>query len=235
MVARRGSLLTKLLHLLVEEWGYDEVLRALTRLPYLDGRPITDSKAEKDRTHKGSRQRDHKSDRFFATDQIIILEMPGDRKDVLLGVAAKFDRKEFLPNLSDIREFILMMGSNGESVRDRSDGFRRLLPILLELPLDRLEYIARSNRHSGPARLGPLADAIRSAGEAMRRVDRADGTVAGGVSSEGPEGRDGHDASGAVPEVPSQSKEEANTVKKDDGNENISDKVVTRADDKEKN
>jgi hypothetical protein len=92
-------------------------------------------------------------------------------RETLLALAAKFDRKEFLPSVVDIREFLAMMGEESGGIKDRADGFRRLLPSFSQLLPDKLEHLVNSARYSGPARLGPLSDAIRSTGEAIRRRD----------------------------------------------------------------
>jgi hypothetical protein len=66
-----------------------------------------------------------------------------------------------------------MMGEESGTIKDRLDGFRRLLPPLSQLPSDKLKRLASSGRHSGPAQLGPLSDAIKSTGEAIRRSETA--------------------------------------------------------------
>jgi hypothetical protein len=107
--------------------------------------------------------------RRTAVDQVIkSSSLAGDLSDIL-DLATKFDRKDFLPSIGDIREFLTMTGNSVEGVNSRTEGFRYLLPVLAQLPPERLKQLASSNSYSGPAQLGPLADAIRSTGEAIRR------------------------------------------------------------------
>jgi len=92
-------------------------------------------------------------------------------RETLLVIAEKFDRKEFLPSIGDIREFLAMMGEASAGMKDRLDGFRRLLSSLTQLPPDKLKRLASSTSYSGPAQLGPLSDAIKSTGDAIRRSE----------------------------------------------------------------
>lgn len=175
MTAKRKPLLTQLLRVLVEEWGYDNVKEALAHLPHEAlvasevGDPLT----------RASRRERNRSKRPNALDAIRKLQTPDDRRDALLAIAAKFDERRFLPSVGDIRQFLSMMGREPIAMKDRSDGVRSLIAVLVELPLERLEHLASSSSYSGPAQLGPLSDAIRIAGATLRRDEAALETPSG--------------------------------------------------------
>jgi hypothetical protein len=170
MTSRHQAFLTKLVRMLVEEWGYDEVQRALAQLSEMGGGTAPEERAAR---QPSSKREGSRSKKLTAVEQVARLSIPDRERETLLGIAAKFDQKEFLPRVVDIREFLAMRGEDSSGVKDRLDGFRRLLRSLSKLPSDKLEGLMSSARYSGPARLGPLSDAIRSTGEALRRNEGA--------------------------------------------------------------
>jgi len=170
---KRNAFLTRLLHTIVAEYGHEEVLRTLSDLPHADERRerITQSKRQAWLEQSGHREVT-KPKRLTAVDQLTKTSDITVSGEEIFALATRFDRKEFLPTVGDIREFLAMSGSIVEGLTSRSEGFRYLLPVLVKLPPERLKRLATSNSYSGPSQLGPLADAIRSAGEAMRRGDQ---------------------------------------------------------------
>ncbi len=174
MTSKHRALLAKLTQTLVEEWGYNEVQEALSQLSNAERQARMASTSRKLAPQQPLPKRAaNRSKKPTAVEQVTRFSTPDSERETLLAIAAKFDRKEFLPSVGDIREFLAMMGEESGAMKDRLDGFRRLLPRLSQLPSDRLERLASSTRHSGPAQLGPLSDAIKSTGEAIRRSETA--------------------------------------------------------------
>ncbi len=174
MTSKHHALLLKLTRMLVEEWGYNEVQKALAQLSDVRSRAHIASASRKLAPQQPSPNREaNRSKKPTAVEQVTRFSTPDSERETLLAIAAKFDQKEFLPSVRDIREFLMMMGEESGAMKDRFDGFRRLLPSLSQLPPDRLKRLASSARYSGPAQLGPLSDAINSTGEAMRRSKMA--------------------------------------------------------------
>jgi hypothetical protein len=87
----------------------------------------------------------------------------------LLQLAERYDQKQFLPSVADVREFLIMMGERPVGMKDRQEAFRVLLQSLMRLPVERLQQFVRTALHSGPSELGPLSDAIAAAGERLPR------------------------------------------------------------------
>lgn len=174
MTSKRQAFRVKLIRTLVEEWGYDEVQKALAQLSDVgSGAHIASASGMKAPQQPSPNREASRSKKPTAVEQVTRLRTPDGERETLLAIAAKFDRKEFLPSVGDIREFLAMMGEDSGSMKDRLDGFRRLLPPLSQLPTDRLKRLASSTRYSGPAQLGPLSDAIKSTGESIRRSGKA--------------------------------------------------------------
>jgi len=163
----------QLLELLVAEWGYEEVQRVLAQVSEVYSAYRSGSAArEPVRRDASTTRKFSRSKRPTAAEYVAKLE-PADRENkTLLEIASRFDRRDFLPSIGDVREFLAMQGHQPTEMKDRSEAFRRLLPVLQQLPAERLEGLANSAIHSGPAKLGPLSDAIKATGDALRRSEK---------------------------------------------------------------
>jgi hypothetical protein len=173
MTSKHQAFLVRLMRMLVEEWGYDEARKALAQLSDMGNGAHIAASRERGPQKPSTNRKGNRSKKPTAVEQVTRLSLLDGERDTLLAIAAKFDRKEFLPSVGDIREFLAMMGADSGGMKDRLDGFRRLLPPLSQLPPDKLKHLASSTTYSGPAQLGPLSDAIRSTGEAIRRSEKA--------------------------------------------------------------
>jgi len=152
---------------LVKEWGHEEVAAALAGTASSSG----DSPSRRAGSSKLRSSRERV--RLSATDQIQQATLEGEQKETLLQLAERYDRKQFLPSVADVREFLIMMGERPVGMKDRSEAFRILLRSLMRLPADRLQQFARTALHSGPSELGPLSDAIAAAGDRLPRQRQA--------------------------------------------------------------
>jgi hypothetical protein len=166
VMASRKVLLNSLLCTLVEEWGHREVEAALAQLSHASGR--TEAQLRLSGGFEGTRRK-RSAPRLLASEQVARAQLPEAQEVALRELALRFDRKQFLPSVSDVREFLAMMGERPEAMKDRSEAFRRLLKALSGLPPERLERLANSTLHSGPSRLGPLSDAISAAAVSLPR------------------------------------------------------------------
>jgi hypothetical protein len=161
------ALLNKLLQTLVDEWGHEEVAAALA------GTAIVPSHSLTRRTSSSKPRPSGEKIRLSATAQIERTALEGEQKEALLRLAERYDRKQFLPSVADVREFLIMMGERPIGMKDRQEAFRVLLQSLMRLPGERLQQLARTALHSGPSELGPLSDAIAAAGERLPRQRQA--------------------------------------------------------------
>jgi hypothetical protein len=157
------TLLNSLLRTLVDEWGYEEVAAVVARMAVRSNDPpVEDPLVRKVRPpRKGARP--------SATEQIERAALEGEQKDALLQLAVRYDHRQFLPSVADVREFLIMMGERPIDMKDRREAFRILLRNLMQLPVERLKQLASTALHSGPSRLGPLSDAIAAAVERSPR------------------------------------------------------------------
>ena len=152
----KQQLLSRLLQTLVDEWGYGTVLASLQKL---ESSPHSD-----ERTHGKERLKGELSATQLAAD----MPVADEKKHLILRLAHHFDEGSSFPNISDIRAFLLSHHHNARSIRDRSNAFKRMLPILSGMSEKGLERLISKSRHSGPAELEAISNAIREAGEDLR-------------------------------------------------------------------
>lgn len=162
-IATKQHLLRSLLSPLVHEWGYDVVRRCLAELESLEfNHPEGDRQGNKPVTVK------EKYRKPTAIDLINRIEAPEAKKALLLILASKFEAKEFLPTVADVRHFLEMRGQQVTGIKQRQDTFGKVLESLLSMPDDELDRVVLNKSHSGPSQLEPLSDAIRAASAAVR-------------------------------------------------------------------
>jgi hypothetical protein len=161
MMNRKG-LLNRLLRMLVDEWGYEQVaeeLRRTDRVP--DG---------SDQLRIPSTARSPKQKTILSpSEQVEKALLDPTRKQLLLQIARRYEQKQFLPSVAAVTEFLTMMGDDPGQLKDRVQAFRVLLRALLQLSADRLTQLTNSSLHSGPSQLGPISAAIAAAGEHLPR------------------------------------------------------------------
>ncbi len=163
MIEKRATssrrLIKQLLKPLVDEWGPEEVAAALSDLSH--GTRVADS------TTGGTKNRVRF--RLSAREELLKTELLRDEdKQLLLPLAERYDAKQFLPSVADVREFLMMMGIRPAGMKDRREAFRNLLRGFGQMPTIRIRQIAEAAVHAGPSELGPLSDAIAAASNRMR-------------------------------------------------------------------
>jgi hypothetical protein len=159
MKARR-SLLNDIIKALMEEWGPDEVRLALEKAI---------SESARDPAAWRSTKISARTERVTAAQLVDRLKIEDEKKIVLATIADRFDQKDFLPSVSDVREFIIMSGERPPTMKNRQESFRNLLRVLVHYPPERLRQIVETASHSGPTQLGPISDAIAAAGDRLPR------------------------------------------------------------------
>ena len=118
-----------------------------------------------------------------APEYVAAMNFDVERRPVMSELAKRFQEKTFLPTFGDIRFFCESYGINVPASNSRAGSIPRVFKFMATMDRDEIQRIADYRRFSGPARLGPIADAIREHGRAAafrnRRVRAADETVAG--------------------------------------------------------
>lgn len=151
-------LLRELLVPLVRSWGAQAVRDALGEVEL---QPTSGS---------GGRRKPTKSKRKLSPSELVMkTASSAESRSNLIELAHQYEAKTFLPRVGDARHFLEMKGRPSDNLKDRDEAFRKILPVLADMPEDQLRELRNSAAHSGPSRLGPLSDAIGSTGADLRR------------------------------------------------------------------
>lgn len=161
----QSEILHDLLRTLVAGWGFGRVREALESL-----------EANGVEKRKISRLRKPKSDAQRASAVALVekLDVPPERKALILTLARSYDDESAFPTLSDARAFLLSHHRDARDIKTRPQAFKRILPLLTLMSEKGLEAAIARSRHSGPAELDAISKAIRDAGETMRGSPQPD-------------------------------------------------------------
>lgn len=180
--ASRDQILKRLLHALIDVWGYEVVLATVQSLQTSSGGHETESR-------KGQGSRQPETAVTYATE---IATSP-ERKKLIIHLAEMFDRGTAFPTLSDIRSFLKSHQLDARDLKSRSHAFKKMLPVLVGMSEKGLEKVISRSHHSGPAMLESISDAIRGAGESLRGKNNAEQTASGENSEDYKTGSEAED------------------------------------------
>lgn len=151
----RHRLLDALIKALIEEWGREKVEASIKHVcgemaDRPQKRPLPEGRFGK-----------HASTALSVASRI---EIDDERRKLILEIAERYDQREFLPNMEDWKEFMILAGRRSGGARTRTDAFKLMLPHLRGLSVHQLNELIEFSRNTGPSRLGPISDAISEAG-----------------------------------------------------------------------
>ena len=151
--------LTEALQVLVRRYGVSSVLHSLADI----------QTSSKQSAPSSSRERvSNPKSKSSAIDYVGKMTLPPEKTATLTQAAQRFESREFLPSIGDIREFCRIYGVDlGKSV-SRASSIPRVFTCLSAMDTAHIAKILDDGAFSGPARLAPIADAIRS-----RSVERS--------------------------------------------------------------
>ena len=147
----------------VQQFGLDEVERALDELrePKGDHRDRNKVTRRSGRGAAGTRRR-------TAVEYVEKMDMPAERAEVIGRAAAEFERRVFLPTLGDIRSFCQTYGIEEPKSKSRLGGVPRVFKFLTTMEVAEVKQMLDDRLFSGPAELGPIAEAIRGKAKQYR-------------------------------------------------------------------
>lgn len=122
-----------------------------------------------------------------AAEYVAKMDLPDELKTPMSDAGDRFQDKTFLPTMGDVRHFCEVYGITPPASGSRSSAIPRVFQFLSARRADEIESILNGGMFSGPARLGPIADAIREAGRnRARRTPLGNGDLSrenGGATS----------------------------------------------------
>ena len=90
------------------------------------------------------------------------MELDEETRAVLVELAELFESKSFVPALGDVRNFYQIYRVDQPEPRSRRDAVVRVFKFMATMEIAEIRRIVTEGMFSGPSRLAPIADAIRS-------------------------------------------------------------------------
>ncbi len=162
----RGDL-HAVLRSMVEQHGFKTVSHVLHEMEARDPGPNSGDKAQAQRQRKNGRRVKR---RLSAVDFVQSMEVPAERAAVVRRAAEEFEQRVFLPTLNDLRSFCEAYGIDEPRSRSRASGIPRIFKFLVTMAVADVEKMLDDRVFSGPAELGPIADAIRDKAKEYREA-----------------------------------------------------------------
>lgn len=156
--------LKDMLCLMVDRHGPEQVDRALREIVSAHRRKSSNkAKAPSKNSAKAKPEKKKTTapkKKTTAPEYVAKMELPSEKKRGLAELAKRFEEKNFLPSFGDIREFCLIYRIVEPASKSRVSALPRIFKFIATLESSDIQKILDSGLFSGPARLGPIADAI---------------------------------------------------------------------------
>ena len=129
-----------------------------------NGQPLSPGAASKCAPAPHATESAQRRSKTTSVEYVAKMELPDELQRPMFDAAERFQNKTFLPTMGDVRHFCEVHGITPPSSSSRSSAIPRVFQFLSTRNADEIEAILNGGMFSGPARLGPIADAIREAG-----------------------------------------------------------------------
>jgi len=160
----RKNTLRKILSVLVDGFGYEEVRKSLDGL----GSETTGGKALgtlPGKRGKASRPRT-KPSAITAVESLSVSDE--EKKDDIMELARKLEEKEFMPNVNHVRAFLRQQGKDGSSVKSRQQAVSIVFKCLAGWETQNLRELDVRGAYGGPKSLSVIAESIEQTGQQNR-------------------------------------------------------------------
>lgn len=151
----RDEILREMLTTLINGWGRKSVFDALNEIAGVD-------KAE---DVANMQPGGTASNELNAVRLVTELQITNGRKVLMLQLAKDYEAGSAFPKISDVKAFLASHNHRTNELRSRDQSFRMIIPILQKMSEKGLLVLLSRSRHSGPADLGSISDAIKSVGQ----------------------------------------------------------------------
>lgn len=160
MATNSDHLLSDMIQALVSAYGRDAVRQAVEATSSeMRGERVRTSRVGMSPSSFTPEQR-KRAPKVTALEIAKKVNVPNSRRNHVEEIAKRFDQRAFLPTSADAREFLILAGKKPKAIKDRSDAFKQVLTVLLQVPTERLAGIVGSSAYSGPSELSAISDAI---------------------------------------------------------------------------
>ena len=148
---------------IVERYGYASVNQALREMKS----SRAGNRRKNPRPENISSKRKKRS--LSAVEYVLKMDLPSDRESILVRAAEQFERRFFLPTIGDIRNFWSVYRIETQVPSSRAVGIPKIFKFMSSMDPKEVARILNAKAFSGPAKLGPIAEAIENlSGERLR-------------------------------------------------------------------
>ncbi len=146
---------------LVRRYGYQRVHQYLHEIGLSTTQPAhSNQQRPLTNVEKAPRPASRRA-KVMAVEYASRLDLPPEKKRVVVELAERFEDKLFLPTFGDIANFCGIYGIDTPTSRSRASAIPRVFRLIAAMETDKIQRILDSGMFSGPSRLGPISDAIR--------------------------------------------------------------------------
>ena len=164
---------------MVQEYGFNQVNDALMTLGTSESEFTNPRQGVAPAVNSAPMRTRRRSTRTTAPQYVAKMTLQPETEAAVTELANRFEDKTFLPRFGDISRFCEIYGIDVPASRSRASAIPRVFKFLASMETDKIQRIVDRRSFSGPARLGPIADAIRRNGRAAR-ARAATGSRTGG-------------------------------------------------------
>ena len=155
---------------IVEQYGYASVNQALREMRSIQIR----TKNRREKTHPGKIQSKGEKRSLSAVEYVLKMDLASERKSIMVRAAEQFQHRLFLPTIGDIREFWSVYRIETQIPSSRAAAIPRVFKFMSDMDPKEVAQILKSKAFSGPARLGPIAEAIENRSRERLRDSQRD-------------------------------------------------------------
>ncbi len=158
---------------IVHEYGFERVSRSLDEIG-LSRHQTQSTNRSVSPTDRDTEPVPRKSKlKPTAPEHVAKMNLPAEKETAVAELARRFENKAFMPTFGDIANFCQIHGIDEPASRSRASAIPRVFKFIASMEADEIQRLLDLRLFSGPARLGPIADAIRSSGRARRTTERS--------------------------------------------------------------
>ncbi len=155
-----GDRLAASLGELVREHGFERVSRSLRELDGLRSDAQGAESGVGRQPQRGAGTRGKRKPAATALERVAKMDLPSETADIVLQLAKRFDEKSFMPTFGDIAHFCRVYDVDEPASKSRASAISRVFGTIAAMSAEDIQILVDYGAFSGPARLGPISDAI---------------------------------------------------------------------------
>lgn len=151
---------------LVREHGLEQVSRSLQEIGGPIGQALNAMPSASTIAQRNANTRDKRKRSATALERVEKMDLPSETASSVIQLAKRFDERSFMPTFGDIAHFCRVYGVEEPASKSRASAIPRVFRTIAAMSPDDIQILLDYGAFCGPARLGPISDAIARAARA---------------------------------------------------------------------